>query len=55
LVPPRASILKTNGHALTVPLVPLVPELDDSTLVNIARAVGAERMLAAAVAVEKAQ
>jgi hypothetical protein len=52
LVPARTTPKKTNGGALSVPLV---PEIDDALLVGIARTVGTDRMLAAACAVEAAE
>jgi hypothetical protein len=51
LAPAHCATSKTNGHALSVPLV---SEIDDAVLVGIARTVGTERMLAAACAVEAA-
>jgi hypothetical protein len=50
LAPPR--LAKMNGN--TALLVPPASEIDDSTFISIARNVGADRMLAAAVAVEAA-
>jgi hypothetical protein len=50
LVPPR--LVKTNGHALSV--VP-VREINELTLISIARTVGSDRMLQAACAAEAAE
>jgi hypothetical protein len=47
LVP--SPLAKTNGTALTVPLV---PDIDDMELLHIAKRVGTDRMLAAAMAAE---
>jgi hypothetical protein len=52
LVPPRLVAPKPNGAAV---FVPQALDIDEPTLIRIARTVGAERMLAAAVAAEAVQ